>query len=326
MFSASGPGNQSFIHTGAGTLTIQSAGTGVNVQGVSFTSGDVSLGPANGVAIGGNQMLTAFGLSFGDDRHYSADSIIAAGGNAADQFVGNPVTSEHPSPSVLIFGGGQFSVGNQTSADLGSIALGSFVDAKYGSFVFGDDLRLGPSPLGFGHSPYLARANAPGSLSSFDFGNGFNVFVARATGGVAFLSGVELSGSNTIAGYTGVFLPPGGGAWDTVSDANKKTDWQAADPEAFLRGIAGMNIRSWRYRTQQAEIRHVGPTAQDFRAAFGLGTNDTTISTVDADGAAMLAIQALAKRTDELKQALDKVDALEKRLAEIEALLSKRNQ
>lgn len=38
-------------------------------------------------------------------------------------------------------------------------------------------------------------------------------------------------------------------------------------------------------RADHAAIRHLGPTAQDFRAAFGLGENDTAIHTVHADGA-----------------------------------------
>src|SRR5262249_24529273 len=40
-------------------------------------------------------------------------------------------------------------------------------------------------------------------------------------------------------------------------------------------------------------IRHMGPMAQDFRAAFGLGEDDTTISVVDEQGVALAAIQGL---------------------------------
>jgi len=43
--------------------------------------------------------------------------------------------------------------------------------------------------------------------------------------------------------------------------------------------------------------------AQDFRAAFGLGENDPTITTVDADGVALAAIQGLnAKLEEKLQQ------------------------
>jgi hypothetical protein len=37
----------------------------------------------------------------------------------------------------------------------------------------------------------------------------------------------------------------------------------------------------------------MGPMAQDFYAAFGLGLGDTTIDTVDADGVALASIQGL---------------------------------
>ena len=49
---------------------------------------------------------------------------------------------------------------------------------------------------------------------------------------------------------------------------------------------------AWSYRASP-EVRHVGPTAQDFRAAFGLGNDDKSIATVDADGVALAAIQGL---------------------------------
>jgi trimeric autotransporter adhesin len=40
-------------------------------------------------------------------------------------------------------------------------------------------------------------------------------------------------------------------------------------------------------------VRHLGPVAQDFRAAFGLGSDDTSIGVVDASGVALASIQAL---------------------------------
>ena len=46
-------------------------------------------------------------------------------------------------------------------------------------------------------------------------------------------------------------------------------------------------------RPRRHHSRHRGPTAQDFRAAFGLGEDDTTISTVDAQGVALAAVQGL---------------------------------
>ena len=45
----------------------------------------------------------------------------------------------------------------------------------------------------------------------------------------------------------------------------------------------------------------MGPMAQDFYAAFGLGEDDTHISTVDADGVALAAIQGLYAENQALK-------------------------
>ena len=42
--------------------------------------------------------------------------------------------------------------------------------------------------------------------------------------------------------------------------------------------------------------------AQDFHAAFGLGKNETTISSIDADGVALAAIKALIKENDHLQE------------------------
>ena len=46
-------------------------------------------------------------------------------------------------------------------------------------------------------------------------------------------------------------------------------------------------------KADDGAVRHIGPVAQDFRAAFDLGADDKTIATVDADGVALAAIQGL---------------------------------
>jgi hypothetical protein len=53
--------------------------------------------------------------------------------------------------------------------------------------------------------------------------------------------------------------------------------------------------------------------AQDFKAAFGVGETDTGITTVDADGVALAAIQGLNAKLDA---------ALQSREAEVKALRS----
>jgi len=60
-----------------------------------------------------------------------------------------------------------------------------------------------------------------------------------------------------------------------------------------------MPITRWSCKSQGKTVRHIGPVAQDFKAAFGVGENDTTITTVDADGVAFAAIQGLNQLSQE---------------------------
>jgi hypothetical protein len=58
--------------------------------------------------------------------------------------------------------------------------------------------------------------------------------------------------------------------------------------------------------------------AQDFHAAFGLGSDDKFIATVDADGVALAAIQALHRQLEEKEN--DIRHLLNAQQKEIEAL------
>jgi len=77
-------------------------------------------------------------------------------------------------------------------------------------------------------------------------------------------------------------------------------------------------------------VRHLGPSAQAFRAAFGLGSDGRYIGSVDADGAFLAAIQALygealekearsAALEVELAGQRDRAAGLEARLEKLEA-------
>lgn len=78
------------------------------------------------------------------------------------------------------------------------------------------------------------------------------------------------------------------------SDVNMKEDFVALDREAILDKVNTLPLTEWQYKG--SDERHIGPMAQDFYAAFGLGQGETTIATVDADGVALAAIQALSHR------------------------------
>jgi predicted MarR family transcription regulator len=66
--------------------------------------------------------------------------------------------------------------------------------------------------------------------------------------------------------------------------------------------------------------------AQDFRAAFALGDDDQHIATVDAAGVALAAIQGLnqivCQQGMELRARSSRIEALEKRLVELERVVA----
>ena len=76
-----------------------------------------------------------------------------------------------------------------------------------------------------------------------------------------------------------------------VSDRNIKDRFKAVDPRAILAAVASLPIERWSYKGEP--VRHLGPMAQDFAAAFGLGADDRHIFTLDAAGVALAAIQGL---------------------------------
>src|SRR5688572_15075723 len=104
-----------------------------------------------------------------------------------------------------------------------------------------------------------------------------------------------------------------------ISDRDAKTDLRPVDAGEVLSRVVALDITTWRYKHDGAEVRHLGPMAQDFKAAFGLWNTDRMIFPLDAAGVSLAAIQGLHRRlvaaeaeNDELRARLDR---LERRLA-----------
>jgi hypothetical protein len=74
-----------------------------------------------------------------------------------------------------------------------------------------------------------------------------------------------------------------------------------------LERLSELPISLWSYGFDHRSVRHLGPMAQDFAAAFGLGATDRRISSVDANGVALAAIQALHRRLAETETALEEL-------------------
>jgi len=110
------------------------------------------------------------------------------------------------------------------------------------------------------------------------------------------------------------------GVWNSVSDRDAKEDFRAIQRREVLAKVVALPITRWRYKSEPESVQHLGPTAQDFHATFGLGESDRAIGAVDADGVALAAIQGL---NDVIKEKEAEIHALKTKNHEIEQRLKK---
>jgi hypothetical protein len=103
------------------------------------------------------------------------------------------------------------------------------------------------------------------------------------------------------------------GAINPPSDRNVKDNFKEVNATDILAKVNALPITRWNYRDDPA-TEHIGPVAQDFHAAFGLGTDDKHIATVDADGVALAAIQGLNQKLDKLETELNRKESENKEL------------
>jgi hypothetical protein len=138
-----------------------------------------------------------------------------------------------------------------------------------------------------------------------------NQFNVRAAGGYRLFS--------NSAATIGVSLAPSGNAWAAVSDRDRKRDIQPLDGRDILDKLAAVPISAWRYDFEPTDATpHIGPMAQDFKAAFYPGRDDKTISTMEFDGVALAAIQGLNEKLElELEHRETEITELQRQNAEL---------
>ncbi|HEX6066842.1 MAG TPA: hypothetical protein VFZ04_21550, partial [Longimicrobiales bacterium] len=142
-------------------------------------------------------------------------------------------------------------------------------------------------------------------------------FLARASGGFRFrTNSTQTTGCNIAAGT---------GTITCSSSKALKENFNPVDAEGILLKIRDVPLNYWSMISDTERARHLGPFSEDFAAAFGLGTDTKAIGHQDIDGVNFAGIQALEKRTTELKEQLrvrdEKIADLESRLRRLEALL-----
>ncbi len=177
---------------------------------------------------------------------------------------------------------------------------------------------------------YRAKANHTGSFvwgdsTAANIASANNNSVTfRAAGGYRLFSNSGVS--------AGVSLAANGTAWAVISDKNVKKDFAPVDAVDVLEKLAALPITQWRYQWEEENVTpHLGPMAQDFKAAFYPGADDKTITTQEADGVALAAIQGLNQKLEvggqKTEGRIQKLEAenveLKARLEQLERLLAK---
>jgi hypothetical protein len=76
-------------------------------------------------------------------------------------------------------------------------------------------------------------------------------------------------------GFDGTDIDTGG------SDRNAKENFAPVDEREILARLVALSIETWNYKGEDPSVRHIGPMAQDFSKAFGVGEDDKRIHMID---------------------------------------------
>jgi hypothetical protein len=148
----------------------------------------------------------------------------------------------------------------------------------------------------------------------WSFASSANSFIInnQANGGIEYNFGptgnLVITGSLTA---NGVFYP---------SSRVLKDDFQDVDARDILARLTAVPVSEWRYRSDPAASRHIGPVAEDFRSAFGLGVEGAGLNVGDVAGVTIAAVQGLWTELQEQKEA---AKDQEKTLADLQQILEK---
>ena len=277
-----------------------------NYATVSGGDANTILTNANYSAIGGGELnviqsnVFAATIGGGDNNTIQANAYSSTiGGGAINTILANAHDS-------TICGGY-----DNTAAGQYSFAAGQNADARDDrTFIWSSYPNAAPT---FGPDEFYVSATN---------GLSINCGAQRPDGGGQYWMNIGTPGSGVlIQTSVGASLSLSG-VWQNASDRARKTDFAAVDPIVILDKLARLSVQSWRYTNEVAGVRHLGPTAQDFMVAFGLGTDNKTIGTVDEDGVALAAIQGLNRKLNEKDAEIQRLkqqnETLGKRLDHLE--------
>ena len=293
-------GQWSFVG-GGGRQTADPGAAGTYVED-NVAAGDSStIGGGQGNRTGPNPYSTVAGGRKNTASHFFA---TVAGGDA-----------NTASGYASTIGGGS---GNNATADSASVGWGyhnmasDVLSFAAGIYANANANRCVVFSLWSEPPPGMSCFNSSVFRIAADHGFSIDYYSRRSDGGgTRWVQISDLVANVTIATWTGAYLSDAG-VWVSGSSSKaSKTDFAAVDTRHVLEQVTHLPITTWRYKQGEGEVRHMGPMAEDFDAAFGIGYGPQTIADLDARGVALAAIQGLNQKLD---QKLKEKDATTQRL------------
>jgi hypothetical protein len=115
------------------------------------------------------------------------------------------------------------------------------------------------------------------------------------------------------------------GTLTELSDVNAKENITPVDGRALLARLTELPIATWNYKADATKSPHIGPMAQDFHAAFGLGADDTHLAPKDLAGVALVGVKELYKMIEDREatiiQQQTEIAELKQRTAALEEMV-----
>jgi hypothetical protein len=238
----------------------------------------------------GNQVKGAAGFSAGAGNRVCDTYGVALGNNAKS---GGPLINGKCDPDTFnIRGLAAVAIGYNVTADQDhTTAMGKFAtnNGFTGTFIWSD-------------------GSAQQSADTFR-NTANNEFAARATGGFRFRT--------NLGGTTGCNLPAGSGVFNCTSSRATKMNFASVSGTDVLAKVRALPITTWNYISEGDKVRHLGPMAEDFYAAFGLGEGSKSIGVQDLASVSLAGVKALEERTAELQGKTEEIERLRGEVASL---------
>jgi trimeric autotransporter adhesin len=285
-------------NTGGGFLATVGGGNANTASGYAATVGG---------GVGNSSTVFSATVPGGYYNTASGNYSLAAGYNAQATNQGAFVWADSQGAQFYSTGNDQFliraqggvgiNVNNPTDAALSvagrirvndnTVFLRAGTDANHGLAYCGLGINnygtLAPDgPVLWGYSGGALGANA---------GSGPHAVLAWDGGSVSINGNLFVSGQVCAANVT------------CTSDRNLKERFAPVDSNRVLEKVAALPITEWNFKTD-ASARHIGPMAQDFYAAFNVGTDEKHIGPIDEGGVALAAIKGLNQKLNSESTAL----------------------